>query len=205
MSCKFGAAKVFAILFILFFVSFYQTKAQSTADSIYRLPAGTRIKLRMEGDIGSKFSTVNDTFVTRVALPVVIRGVTVLPVGTVIEGRIIEASPASLGSRNGRIDIRMETLRFSEVLDRSIDGTLVKPFAAKRSGRLLPTVGGSIIGAAVGFAIGSVPGAAIGAGIGGGIGAGASYSKRGSDIRLREDDVFEIELKKDVMLPVLDY
>lgn len=203
MSKSFGVAKVFATL-ILFFASFYQSQAQS-ADSIYRLPAGTRIKVRMDGDIGSKFSSVNDTFVTRIALPVVVRGVTVLPVGTIIEGRITLAQPAELGSRNGRIDIRMETLRFSEVVDRPIEGSLVKPFAVKHSGRLWPTVGGTVIGAAVGFAIGSVPGAAIGAGIGGGIGAGASYTKRGSDIHLKEDDTFEIELKKEVVLPVLDY
>ena len=56
MSKLFGVAKVFATL-ILFFVSFYQLHAQS-AESIYRLPAGTRIKVRMEGDIGSKFSSV---------------------------------------------------------------------------------------------------------------------------------------------------
>jgi hypothetical protein len=203
MSKLLGAAKVFAIL-ILFFVIFDNASAQ-TPDSIYRLPAGTRIKLRMDGDIGSKFSSVNDTFLARVALPVVIRGVTVLPVGTVIEGRVIAASPAGFGSRNGRIDVRMETLRFSEIVDRSIDGVPVKGFGAKRNGKLLPAVGGSIIGAAVGFAIGSVPGAAIGAGIGGGIGAGAGYSRKGSDIRLKEDDVFEIELKKEVVLPVLDY
>jgi hypothetical protein len=203
MSKLLGTAKVFAVL-ILFFVIFDNASAQ-TADSIYRLPAGTRIKLRMDGDIGSKFSSVNDTFLARVALPVVIRGVTVLPVGTVIEGRVIAASPAGLGRRNGRIDVRMETLKFSEVVDRSIDGVPVKPFKAKRNGTLLPAVGGSIIGAAVGFAIGSVPGAAIGAGIGGGIGAGAGYSRKGSDVRLKEDDVFEIELKKEVVLPVLDY
>jgi len=203
MSIKFGAANVFATL-ILFFVSFYQLHAQS-AESIYRLPAGTRIKVRMEGDIGSKFSSVNDTFVTRIALPVVVRGVTVLPVGTIIEGRVTMAQPAELGSRNGRIDIRMETLKFSEIVDRPIDGMLIRPFAARRGSRLWPTVGGTIIGAAVGFAVGSIPGAAIGAGIGGGIGAGASYTKRGSDIHLKEDDVFEIELKKEVILPVLDY
>jgi hypothetical protein len=202
MSTSFGVAKVFA--FILFFASLYGPQAQ-TADSIYRLPAGTRIKVRMEGDIGSKFSSVNDTFVTRIALPVVVRGVTVLPVGTIVEGRITLAEPAALGSRNGKIDIRMETLRFSERIDRPIEGSLVKPFAVKHGSKLWPTVGGTVIGAAVGFAIGSVPGAAIGAGIGGGIGAGASYTKRGSDIHLKEDDTFEIELKKEVVLPVLDY
>ena len=85
MSFKFGAAKVFAF-FILFFVIYIPLSAQSppAADSIYRLPAGTHIRLRMQGDIGSKFSSVDDTFLTRVALPVVVRDVTVLPMGVVM-------------------------------------------------------------------------------------------------------------------------
>jgi len=53
--------------------------------------------------------------------------------------------------------------------------------------------------------VGSAPGALIGAGLGSGIGAGTVYSLKGRDIRLKEDDVFEIVLKKDVVLPVLDY
>ena len=207
MSNTFGAAKVFALAFILIFAISFPLWAQTRteSDSIYRIPAGTRIRLRMQGEIGSKFSSVNDTFLARVAVPVVIRDVTVLPAGTLVEGRITEASPAGIGSQNGRIDIRMETLKFSAQTNRAIDGVLIDPLAAKRSGRWLPVIGGSLLGAAVGFAVGSAPGAAIGAGVGGGIGAGAGYSRKGNDIRLKEDDLFEIELKKEVVLPVLDY
>lgn len=210
MSSKFGTANVFAY-FILLFVIIYPLRAQNRVerpkqtDSIYRIPVGTRIRLRMEGEIGSKFSTVNDTFLARVAVPVVIRDVTVLPAGILVEGRIVQSSPAGLGSRDGRIDFRMETLKFSDEVNRSIDGVPVTPFRVNHSGRWLPTLGGSIIGAAVGFALGSAPGAALGAGVGAGIGAGAVYSRKGGNIRLKEDDVFEIELKKEVVLPVLDY
>jgi hypothetical protein len=211
MSSKFGTAKVFALL-ILFFVINYPLRAQAPAelktrtDSIYRIPVGTRIRLRMEGAISSKFSTANDTFLARVAVPVVIRDVTVLPVGTLVEGRITEASPAGLGSRNGQMDFRMETLKFSDEVNRSIDGVPVQALKAKRhSGGWLPVIGGSILGAAVGFAVGTAPGAVIGAGIGFGIGAGARYSKKGGNVGLKDDDIFEIELKKEVVLPVLDY
>jgi len=203
MSKSFQTSKVFALLILIFAVS--DRIAAQDSESIYRIPAGTRIRLRMEGDIGSKFSSVNDTFLTRVAVPVTVRGVTVLPIGTLVEGRVVGVEAAALGSRNGKIDVRMETLKLADDISRSIDGVLVKPFKAKRNSRLLPVIGGSIIGAAVGFAVGSAPGAAIGAGIGSGIGAGASYSRRGSDIVLKEDDVFEIVLKRDVVLPVTDY
>ena len=211
MSSKFGTAKVFALL-ILFFVINYPLRAQAPAelkkqtDSIYRIPVGTRIRLRMEGVISSKFSTANDTFLARVAVPVVIRDVSVLPAGTIVEGRITETSPAGLGNRNGRMDFRMETLKFSDEVNRSIDGVPVQTLKAKHHpGRWFPILGGSVLGAAVGFAVGSVPGAVIGAGIGLGVGAGARYSKKGSNVGLKDDDIFEIELKKEVVLPVLDY
>jgi outer membrane lipoprotein SlyB len=87
----------------------------------------------------------------------------------------------------------------------SIDGVPVDTLKAKRPNRLLPIVGGTLIGAAVGLATGSIPGVLVGAGIGGGVGAGASYSKKGSEVSIKEDDLFEIELKKEVVLPVLDY
>src|SRR5690348_14893641 len=187
MDSKFGTAKVFAC-FILLFVMSYPLRAPSRvepakqADSIYRIPVGTHIRLRMEGEISSKFSTVNDTFLARVAVPVIIRDVTVLPTGVLVEGRIVDASPAGVRSRNGRMDFRIETMKFSDSINRSIDGVPSEPFKPKRSNKWFPAVGGSILGAAVGFAVGSAPGALIGAGIGGGIGAGAAYSRKGRNV-----------------------
>lgn len=202
MSFKFGTAKVFALLILLFVIA-YPSPAQT--DSIYRLPAGTRMRLRMEGEISSKFSSPNDTFIARIAVPVVIREITVLPVGTVVEGRIVNAFPAGIGGRNGRIELRMETLRFADDVSRQIDGVPLGSLRAKRPNSLWMMIGGSAIGAAVGYAAGSVQGALIGTGLGAGAGAGATFLQKGNDFHLKEDDVFEIELKKEVVLPVRDY
>jgi hypothetical protein len=205
MSLMFGTAKVFALISLFFVTSSTVYPQVVKTDSIYLLPAGTRIRLRMDGEISSKFSSVNDTFLARVAMPVMIRDVNVLPAGTLFEGRITMASPAGLLSRNGRLDLQIETVKFSEADRRSVEGVLVRPLRASRSSLLWPVLGGSLVGGAIGLAAGSAAGAVIGAGLGGGIGAGASYSRKGHDIRLKDDDVFEIELKKDLVLPVLDY
>jgi hypothetical protein len=203
MSKPLGTANVFAYLILIFGIGI-SVQAQQTP-SIYRIPAGTRIRLRMQGDIGSKFSSVNDTFLTCIALPVEIRGVTMLPIGTLVEGRVLKVTPAGLGRRDGSFDIRMETLRFSDEVDRSIEGVPVGKFQGKRPDRLVPVFGGAAIGAAVGLIVGRGAGTLIGAGLGSAIGAGAAYSRKGKDVRLKEDDVFEIVLKKEVVLPVLDY
>ena len=207
MRSKLGTANVFATL-ILFFAICDHTAAQTSDDgigSIYSLPAGTRVRLRMEGTIGSAFSSVNDTFLARVALPVVIREVTLLPVGTLVEGRVTGVSPAAIGNRPGHIDVHIETLRLSGGIARAIDAVPIAPLGAKQPNSFWPIFGGSVIGAAIGLAAASGRGALIGAGLGGAAGAGASYSRKGRDVRLKEDDVFEIELKKEVVLPVLDY
>jgi len=45
----------------------------------------------------------------------------------------------------------------------------------------------------------------IGAGIGGGVGTAVALLRKGKDVRIRKGEEFEIELRKEVMLPVLDY
>lgn len=171
MSSILGTAKVFALTF-LFFVIAETAAAQAT--SIYQLPAGTRFTLRMTDEISSKFSSTNDTFRTRLAAPVVVRDVVLIPAGTIVEGRVLNSQHAALGGRNGRIEIQMETLKFSDDTFRPIYGVPLKDFSVKRPKSFWCL-------------------------------AGIAFLKKGRDVRLKEDDVFVVELKKDVVLPVKDY
>jgi len=168
-----GTAKVFALL-IVFFVIVSPLAAQT--DSIYRLPAGTRFHLRMDSEISSKFSSPNDTFVARLASPLVVRNVVMIPAGTVVEGRILRSSRATFGWRNGRIVFQMETLKFSDEMTRAIYGTPLEPIIEKRPKTFWHWAGGGI-----------------------------SFLKKGREAKLKEDDIFDIELKKEVVLPVRDY
>ena len=92
-------SKIFAVSFLLF-VNFIAVFSQS--DSIYRLPAGTKIRLSMDAEINSKVSSVDDTFTATVSKPLTVRNAVVLPAGTVIEGRIIKVSNAGFGGKNAR-------------------------------------------------------------------------------------------------------
>lgn len=196
--------KVFAFV-ILIFANSSLVNAQT--DSVYRLPAGTRIQLRMDIEINSKVSSVNDTFTTTIVKPVFIRETLVLPQGVVVEGRITKVSPASVGGRSGIMEIRFETLRFGGGLKREIDAFPInqpKPESSRSFG-LLSVIGGTAAGALIGAASKSGTGILIGAGLGAGAGAGAAFLRKGRDVRIKEDEKLVIELKKDVTLPVLDY
>ena len=48
-------------------------------------------------------------------------------------------------------------------------------------------------------------GALIGAGVGAGAGTAVALLRKGKDVRIRDGEEFEIVLKKEIVLPVLDY
>lgn len=203
MSSSRQTTKIFAFIF-LFFGSFLSLKSQ---DSIYQLEAGTKIRVQMDNEISSDVSSVNDTFTTVIAEPVRVRETVVLPVGTVIEGRVIGVEPASIGGKGGKLSVMFETIRFENGEKRSIEGVLVNELKASRSQKMnvLAVIGGTAIGALIGAASKSGSGALIGAGIGAGAGTTVALVRKGKNVRIKTDEKFEIELKKQVTLPVLDY
>ena len=199
-----SVTKVFAVSF-LFFVNFSLVVAQS--DSVYRLPAGTKILLSMDSGISSKVSAVNDTFTTTVSKPLSVRDSVVLPIGTVIEGRVTKVSSAESGGKNGRMQVRFETIRFADNRKRSIDALLVNELkaASSRTTNLFTVFGGTALGAVLGAVSKVENGALIGAGIGAGTGTGIAVLRKGKEVFIRTKEEFEIELKSEVTLPVSDY
>jgi hypothetical protein len=196
------ATKIFALFFLVFLNSIL-----INAQSIYELPPGTKIRVQMDNEISSKVSGAGDTFTTTISEPVKVRETVVLPIGTVIEGRVTKAKRASLGKKNGSLIVSFETLRFATGEKREINGVLVNPLIAESSqiASVLTIAGGTALGAIFGGAAKSGSGAAIGAAIGTGAGLGAVFLKKGKDVSIKNDEEFEIELTKTVILPVRDY
>ncbi len=181
--------------------------AHGQDDSIYRLPVGTRMKLKLDAELSSKFSSVNDTFIASLAEPVIVRNVVVVPAGTLIGGRVIEAKPAASGGKNGMLDLSFESMKFSDDDVRNIDGVLADKLKSAPRGSIgaLSVIGGAGIGALFGSISGSSRGALIGGGIGAAVGTGIALSRKGKEVKLDKNVEFEIELRRDVVVPVLDY
>lgn len=197
-------SKVFAVP-TLIFLNFLAVNGQS--ESIYKVPAGTRLMLSMDSEISSKVAAINDTFTATVSKPLLLRDSIVLPVGTVIEGRVIKVSSAKAGGKNGKMQVRFETMRFADNQRRRIDGLLVSELKAgpSKAVALLSIVGGTAAGAILGAASKVESGTLIGAGIGAGMGTGIALLRKGKDVYIRTDEEFEIELKSDLSLPVSEY
>ncbi|MEP6945181.1 MAG: hypothetical protein ABJA02_04630 [Acidobacteriota bacterium] len=176
-------------------------------DSIYRLPAGTRITLKLGAELNSRVSTADDTFIAVVARPVVVRDVIVVPLGTNIDGRVTGASPAAAGGKAGKLELSFVTIRYTDELLREIDGALTTALRPERgtSWSALSILGGAGVGALLGGLTGSGRNVLIGTGVGAGAGTGIALARRGKDVKIAKNVEFEIELKRDVILPVLDY
>jgi hypothetical protein len=203
MNFRRQTTKVFAFLF-LFFASLLAARSQ---DSIYQLEAGTKIRVSMDNEINSEVAGAGDTFTTKIAEPVRVRETIVLPVGTVIEGRVTKVERAASGGKGGSLSVRFETLRFENGEKREIEGVLVNELKAASSQKtsILAVFGGTAIGALLGAVSKAENGALIGAGIGAGAGTGVALVRKGKNVRIKTDEKFEIELKKQVTLPVQDY
>ena len=140
----------------------------AAGQAIYKLPAGTHLRLIVDVELSSKVASINDTFVARVTEPVKLNDTVVLPEGSLVEGRVTSVTPAGGFGRKGSLNIVFENLKaFGGT--RQIDGAL--------QGDLEPTKPFFLVACFV----------------------------KGHEARLEKNEEFEIELKRDVTLPVTAY
>jgi outer membrane lipoprotein SlyB len=197
--------KIFAIFSLIFFISNF-VQAQSDS-SIYELPAGTVIRVQMDNGINSKVSSVNDTFTTTIVDPVSVRGTVVVPIGAIIEGKVLKVKRAAIGNKNGSLIVSFETLRFADGEKRNIRGVLVEELEAETSQAttVLAIIGGTAVGGILGSVSNVNNGALIGAGIGAGAGSGIAFLRKGKNVEIDTNEKFEIKLTEKVILPVRDF
>ncbi|MCX7640869.1 MAG: hypothetical protein N2Z23_10575 [Pyrinomonadaceae bacterium] len=157
----------------------------TTTTQFYRVNAGTVIRVRMNDTLSSKTARVGDRFTVNVIEPVYSNnGVLVIPVGSVITGRVDAVTPAKKGGKPGTLDVSFVSVRLPNGVTRAINGSLTSLTAddaksdeegTARGDRMKHRKvifigggagGGAIIGAAVGGAKGAVIGGIIGAGAG---------------------------------------
>ncbi len=205
MNIRLITTKVFAFFSLLFTISI-SANAQ-TDYSIYQLQTGTKIRVRMDNEINSKVSSENDTFTVKISEPLKVRESVVLPIGTIIEGRVTKVKRAALGGKSGSLEVSFETLRSPDGEKQKIEGVLVNRLNAESSStaNALTIIGGTALGAIVGAASKAQSGALIGTGIGAGAGTSIAFLRKGKDVKIKTDEEFEIELTQNLTLPVQDY
>jgi hypothetical protein len=169
----------------------------------YTVPAGTTIAIELGSSVSSATSKVEDPVTAELTEPVVIDGVTVLPVGSTVSGVVEQAQAsgkvkglASLAIVFNTIKASGESYPIEGRFARTAEST--KTSDAKKVG--IPAAGGAVIGAI----LGGKKGAAVGAAVGGGAGAGMVLATPGKEIELPRGTTLAISLGQafDVRVPI---
>jgi hypothetical protein len=144
---------------------------------VVNLPAGTRLRVRLDSELGSKISQPGESFSASVADDVLVNGETIIARGARAEGAVIDAKPLGRFKGGALLSVRLDRVRTrwgsyaveTAAIDRAEQGK------GKRSAGFIG--GGAGLGALIGGLAGGGKGAAIGALAGGGAGtAGTAFT-----------------------------
>lgn len=158
----------------------------SRADREITLPAGTRLRLRLDTSHTSASARVEDLVRAHLAAPVVLNGRTVVPANAEVTGHVVSARPSGKVKGRGYLAVRFSELRSDRGNERYdiVTRTWAReaPGTKKKDAATIGVPAG--VGAVVGGVMGGKKGAAIGAGVGAGAGTGVVLSTRGREVSL---------------------
>jgi hypothetical protein len=170
------------------------------------LPYGSILPVRITDEINSKTAHANDLFHGTIATDVIANGYVMLPAGTPLQGRVVEAKPAGhlVGSAVLTIELTRLTVKAPE--GPRLIGLTVQPLSSKAQGRGTNTAEKAGGGAAVGALIGALAvggrGAAIGAASGGALGTGVNAVTRGNEIIVRPEQLLQFRMNQAALVPI---
>lgn len=182
----------------------------------FSVPAGKRIRVRMEDTINSKTAKVGDRFTVVVREPVYAStGAVVIPEGSEIIGRVDAVVPARKGGKPGTLDMSFVQVVLPNGSKRAINGSLTELISDdaksdsegtasgdKMKHRKVIFIGGGGAGGAIlGGAIGGAKGALIGGLLGAGGGFLGEKLTKGEEAEVKSGTEFGVYLNQSIRLP----
>lgn len=168
------------------------------------IPAGTRLRLRVNRAFGSDISRVEDPVTATLVRAVTVGGRTALPAGSVASGYVADAVRPGKVKGRGRVAVRFTRITPAGDGDRYTMRTrswvAVAPATKKKDALTigLPAAGGAAIGAL----IGGKKGAGIGALAGGGAGTAVVLTTRGRDVRVNRGATLAVRLAEPLTIRI---
>lgn len=176
----------------------------------WTLPPDTVISVQMNGTLSSRTARVGDKFTATVTVPVYVNGRTVIPAGSIVEGRVTQVTPAKRMNRSGTIGIDFDALVFPNGSAVNLVGSLTSEdpetrrriddesrVSGKGNERAGVFIGG---GGAIGAVLGGISGGGKGAVLGGVAGAGAGVAgvllSKGEEAQVPSGTPFGVQIKQ---------
>ena len=178
------------------------TAAPAPSETSVRVPAGTRLVVRMIDSVNSKTNQVGDTFAASLEQPLDVNGTIVAQRGARVYGKLEEVKSA--GKIKGQSELRLALTGIE--INGSTHPITTGSYEVQGKSRGKNTAKKVGIGAAIGGAIGAIAGggkgAAIGAGVGAGAGTAAQVLTHGQQINVPSETVLDFTIEQPVVLPV---
>ncbi len=156
------------------------------------LPEGTTLPVRLLDEIDTKTAQPNGSFQGTTSANVSSGGFVLIPAGTPVTGRIVDAKSAGHFSGSAELSVELVSAKLGGTDTLALN---TQPLSNKASGRgtntAEKTAGGAGIGAVIGALAGGGSGAAIGAASGGALGAGTNAITRGKEIDLKPEQLLQ--------------
>lgn len=179
-----------------------------TGPKTLTLTSGTMLPIRLTEELDTKTAKAGDVFHGITAAGISQNGFVLLPSGTPVIGRVIDAKAA--GHFSGSAELALELVSIRQPGTDQDVSMLTQQLSSKANGRGANTVekagGGAALGAVVGAIAGGGTGAGIGAASGGALGLGANAITRGKEIDLKPEQLlqFRTAAPLDVKIMLVD-
>jgi hypothetical protein len=166
--------------------------------TVIDLPKGTRLRIRLDEDLGSKISEPGQAFKATIADNIVVDGQTIIPRGARAEGTVVDAKPLGRFKGGARLEVRLERIHTkwgsypvsTSAIERAEQGK------GQRSASFIG--GGAGLGAIIGGIAGGGKGALIGGLAGGGAGTAGSALTGNKQIFLPAETLLTFRLERPV-------
>jgi uncharacterized protein YcfJ len=167
-----------------------------TATKTVCLTSKTNLPIRITDEINTKTAKVNDSFHGMLASASE-NGYVLLPTGTPVLGRVIEAKPAGHFTGTAVLSIELVSLKVGTPGGPRNVAVVTQELSSKAAGRgantAAKTGGGAVLGGVIGALAGGGRGAAIGAASGGALGAGTNTITRGQEIDVKPEQLLQFK------------
>jgi hypothetical protein len=169
------------------------------------IPSGTPVRVQLVDPVDTSVNHAGDVFHASLAAPIVVDSEVVVPTGTDVFVKLMDASSA--GRIKGKSTIQLQLARMEyQGTSYTLASDDYNQAGKSRGTRSAETIGGgAAIGAIIGAIAGGGKGAAIGAGVGGAGGTVAQAATHGEQIRLPAETKLDFTLQEPVTIRYFPY